>query len=401
MGRKIIIQDGKLLVPNNPVIPFIEGDGTGPDIWAASRRVIDAAVAKAYAGAREIDWIPVLAGDKAYQATGEYLPRETLTTIKECIVAIKGPLGTPIGGGFRSVNVGLRHELDLYACVRPVKWIPGTPSPVVRPELVDVVIFRENIEDVYAGVEWPAGSDQANRLVSYLNTDMGSKIPEEAGIGIKFISRRGSERIMRKALEYALANGRKTVTIVHKGNIMKYTEGAFKNWCYELAAREFGSFVIAEKELASGQTVPEGRILINDRIADNMFQQILLRSQEYDVLVCPNLNGDYLSDAVAAQVGGLGMAPGGNIGDYVAVFEATHGNAPKYAGLDKVNPASVILSAVMMLEYIGWREAGSIITGALGKTIQQKTVTYDLARSLPNAKELKTSAFADAMIANM
>lgn len=400
MSDKIKIENGKLVVPDNPIIPFIEGDGTGPDIWAASYRVINAAVEKTYNGKRHISWRKVLAGENAFKETGSYLPDETLNTIKECIVAIKGPLGTPIGGGFRSINVTLRRELNLYACVRPVKWIPGTPSPVVRPDLVDVVIFRENIEDVYAGIEWSADSENGQKVAAYLNSQMGCNIPPEAGIGIKFLSRLGSQRIMRKALQFAIDNGKKTVTIVHKGNIMKYTEGAFKNWCYEVAKHEFGDVIITEEEL-QGRQVPEGKILVNDRIADNMFQQILLRSAEYDVLVCPNLNGDYLSDAIAAQVGGLGMAPGGNIGDFTAIFEATHGNAPKYAGLDKVNPGSVLLSAVMMLQYIGWNEAADKIVQALSQTIQQKTVTYDLARGISGAKELKTSEFADAIIQNL
>lgn len=400
MGEKITIQNGKLVVPDNPTIPYIEGDGTGPDIWAASSRVIDAAIAKAYQGIRRIHWHKVLAGENAFQECGEYLPAATLAAIKECIVAIKGPLGTPIGGGFRSINVTLRHELDLYACIRPVRHIPGTPSPVVHPELVDIVIFRENIEDVYAGIEWPVDSEQTQKLAGYLNAEMGCKIPAHSGIGVKFLSRQGAERIMRKAMQYAIDHGRRTVTIVHKGNIMKYTEGAFKNWCYELAKKEFDQVAITEDEL-SGNELPAGKILINDRIADNMFQQLLLRSAEYEILVCPNLNGDYLSDATAAQVGGLGMAPGANMGDYIAVFEATHGNAPKYAGLDKVNPGSVILSAVMMLQYIGWHEAADSIVIALGKTIQQKIVTYDLARGIEQAREVKTSEFADAIIANL
>lgn len=398
--EKISIVNGKLVVPDSPVIPFIEGDGTGPDIWAASRRVVDAAVDKTYGGRRRIAWRQVLAGEEAFRRTGQYLPTETLDAIKECVVAIKGPLGTPVGGGFRSVNVALRQELDLYACVRPVKWVPGTPSPVVHPELVDVVIFRENIEDVYAGIEWPAGGAEAEKVRGFLNGEMKCRIPTEAGLGVKFISRAGSERLFRKAMQYAIANKRRVVTIVHKGNIMKYTEGAFKNWCYALAAREFADSVITEEALA-GDKPPAGKILLNDRIADNMFQQLLLRSGEYDILVCPNLNGDYLSDAAAAQVGGLGMAPGGNIGDHIAVFEATHGNAPKYAGLDKVNPGSVILSAAMMLTYLGWPEVAGCIEAALGKTVLARTVTYDLARSLAGASELKTSAFADAIIANM
>ena len=400
MSEKIKLHNGSILVPDHPVIPCIEGDGTGPEIWAAASSVIDAAIAKVYNGTRRINWLPVLAGERAYQETGSYLPNETLTAIKECVVAIKGPLGTPIGGGFRSINVTLRKELNLYACIRPVKWVPGTPSPVVRPDLVDIVIFRENIEDVYAGIEWPSDSGEAVKVTNYLNQEMNCRIPEGAGIGIKFLSKEGTERIMRKALQYAEENGRRIVTIVHKGNIMKYTEGAFKTWCYQLAKSEFGHIVITEEELA-GKPLPAGKILINDRIADNMFQQILLRSGDYDILVCPNLNGDYLSDAIAAQVGGLGMAPGANVGDGVAIFEATHGNAPKYAGLDKVNPGSVILSAVMMLRYMHWHEAAEAVTTALTKTIQQKTVTYDLARGIEGAEELSTSQFAAAIIANL
>lgn len=402
MAGAIVVEQDRLVVPERPIIPFIEGDGTGPDIWAASKRVIDAAVEKSYGGTRQIAWKEVLAGEKAYAQTGEYLPSETLETLRRHIVAIKGPLGTPIGGGFRSINVTLRQKLDLYACVRPVKWIGGTPSPVLKPEDVDVVIFRENIEDVYAGVEWPADSVQARMVTAFLNDKMACHIPEEAGIGIKFISRHGAERIMRKAMRYALEHGRKRVTVVHKGNIMKYTEGAFKNWCNALAQKEFSSHLISEQEVAAaGGVIPEGKILLNDRIADNMFQQILLRSREYEVLVCPNLNGDYLSDAIAAQVGGLGMAPGCNMGDHIAIFEATHGNAPKYAGLDKVNPGSLLLSAVMMLRYIGWQEAATTIETAMEKAIRQKKVTYDLARRMPGAMELKTSAFATAVINNM
>lgn len=400
MSEKIRIENGSLIVPDHPVIPFIEGDGTGPDIWAASSRVIDAAVEKAYGGVRKICWRKVLAGERAFKETGDYLPPETLSAIRECVVAIKGPLGTPVGDGFRSVNVALRQELDLYACIRPVKWIPGTPSPVLRPELVDIVIFRENIEDVYAGVEWPADSDGARKVIRYLSAELDCKLPAAAGVGIKFISRQATERIMRKALRYAVDNGRKKVTIVHKGNIMKYTEGAFKNWCYELAKGEFGDFAVSEAELG-GAPAPEGKIVVNDRIADNMFQQLLLRSDEYDLLVCPNLNGDYLSDAAAAQVGGLGMAPGANMGDFVAVFEATHGNAPRYAGMDKVNPGSLLLSAAMMLRYLRWGEAADSMVAALGKTIRQKTVTYDLARAISGARELRTSEFAAALIANL
>ena len=400
MAEKITIQNGKLVVPDCPVIPFIEGDGTGPDIWAASQKVMDAGVAKAYGGKRRIEWMEILAAEKAHRFTGEWLPQKTLAAIREHVVAIKGPLGTPIGGGFRSINVTLRQELDLYACIRPVKWVPGTPSPVVHPQHVNAVIFRENIEDNYSGIEWAAGTEQAEQVRSFLNGEMGCRLPEESGIGVKFISRTGSERIMRRAMQYAVEQGRKTVTIVHKGNIMKYTEGAFKTWCYELAKKEFAALTVTEEEVWQGASV-DGKILINDRIADNMFQQILLRPQEYEVLVCPNLNGDYLSDAMAAQVGGLGMAPGANVGDAAAIFEATHGNAPKYAGMDKMNPGSVILSGVMMLDYLGWNEAARLIEAALGKTILQKTVTYDLARGIDGATELKTSEFGAAIIANM
>jgi isocitrate dehydrogenase len=399
MPEKIYVKDGKLIISDNPIIPFIEGDGTGPDIWRATRKVVDAAVEKAYGGRRSIEWKEILAGEKAFHLTGQWLPEETVDAIKEHIIAIKGPLTTPIGGGFRSINVTLRQELDLYACVRPVKWIPGVPSPVVHPEHVDVVIFRENTEDIYAGIEWEAESEDAKKARQFLNIEMSCNVPEDAGIGVKYISKAASERLMRKALKYAIENGRKSVTIVHKGNIMKYTEGSFKNWCYALAKSEFAGIIVSEEELPScGSNVPEGKIIVKDRIADNMFQQLLLRPSEYDVIVTPNLNGDYLSDAAAAQVGGLGMAPGGNIGDYIALFEATHGTAPKYAGLDKVNPGSLILSAVMMLEYMGWKEAASLITEGLAKAISQKTVTYDLARQMEGAREVTTSEFARAII---
>lgn len=402
MPEKITVRNGKLVVPDQPVIPFIEGDGTGPDIWRATNRVVDAAVEKAFHGRKKIAWKEILAGEKAYQQTGKWLPEETLEAIKEYIVAIKGPLTTPVGGGFRSINVTLRQELDLYACVRPVKWIPGVPSPVTHPEWVDVVIFRENTEDIYAGIEWETGSEGVKKVREFLNREMSCHVPDDAGIGVKYISKAASERIMRKALRYAVENGRKSVTIVHKGNIMKYTEGSFKNWCYELARQEFGDIIVTEEELATqGKIRPEGKILVNDRIADNMFQQLLLRSKEYDVLVTPNLNGDYLSDAAAAQVGGLGMAPGANIADYIALFEATHGTAPKYANLDKINPGSLILSAVMMLEYLGWKEAANLINIGLTKAIQQKTVTYDLARQMEGAQEVKTSEFAEHIIQNM
>lgn len=402
MSEKITIVEGRLRVPECPVIPYIEGDGIGPDIWSATRVVVDAAVNKAYRGRRQIQWKEILAGEKSYRLTAEWLPLATLDAIDEYIVAIKGPLTTPVGGGIRSLNVAIRQELGLYACIRPVRWIRGTPSPVVHPEWVDIVIFRENTEDIYAGIEWEAGSEEARKVVRFLNDKMGCRLVESAGIGIKPITRAATERLMRKALRYAIGNRRRSVTIVHKGNIMKYTEGAFRTWCYELAAREFGNVVVTEDELPSvGGTVPEGKIVVNDRITDNMFQQVLLRGKEYDVIVAPNLNGDYLSDAIAAQVGGLGMAPGANIGDYLAVFEATHGTAPRYAGLDKVNPSSLILSAAMMLDYIGWNEAAKAVVVALEATVAQKTVTYDLARQIEGARQVRTSEFAAAIVANM
>ena len=395
--------DGSLVVPQHPIIPFIEGDGTGPDIWAAARRVLDAAVTKSYQGTRAIKWLEILAGEKAFQQTGEWLPQETIDALKKYVVSIKGPLTTPVGEGMRSLNVTLRQVLDLYACVRPVRYYRGVVSPVKEPELVDMVIFRENTEDVYAGIEWQAGTDKANRVIEFLRNEMGALVRDNSGIGIKPISEFGTKRLVRKAIQYALDHGRESVTLVHKGNIMKFTEGAFRNWGYELAAEEFGDSVITEAVLwdqFSGK-VPPGKIVIKDRIADAMFQQILLRPNEYSVLAMPNLNGDYMSDALAAQVGGLGIAPGANIGDGVAVFEATHGTAPKYAGLDKVNPGSVLLSGVMLLEYIGWQEAADVITSALETTISNKTVTYDLARLMTGATELSCSAFGSAIIANM
>ena len=395
--------DGTLNVPETPVIPFIEGDGTGPDIWAAARRVLDAAVARSYRSARSIDWLEILAGEKAFAATGEWLPEATVEALRKYVVSIKGPLTTPVGEGMRSLNVTLRQVLDLYACVRPVRYYQGVVSPVKNPGLVDMVIFRENTEDVYAGIEWPAGSDQANRVIEFLRSDLGAAIRDNSGIGIKPISEFGTKRLVRKAIQYALDTGRDSVTLVHKGNIMKFTEGAFRNWGYELAADEFAESTISEAALWEEHNgrVPEGRIVIKDRIADAMFQQILLRPAEYSVLAMPNLNGDYMSDALAAQVGGLGMAPGANIGDGVALFEATHGTAPKYAGLDKVNPGSLLLSGVMLLEYIGWGEAAALIERALEATITRKTVTYDLARLMEGATELSCSAFATAIIDNM
>jgi isocitrate dehydrogenase len=399
-GEKISVSDKKLRVPDNPIIPFIEGDGTGPDIWRAARSVFDFAVEKTYSGKKKIHWMEIYAGEKASALYKTFLPEETLEAVKEYIVAIKGPLTTPVGGGIRSLNVALRQELDLYACIRPVEYFPGTPSPMKKPESVDMIIFRENTEDVYSGIEWAKDSEEAKKIIEFLKTSMNKSIRADSGIGIKPISEFGSKRIMRKAMEYAVANGRKSVTIVHKGNIMKFTEGAFKTWAYEVAVKEFRNNVVLESEMAEGKSAA-GKIIIKDRIADSMFQQVLIKPEEYDVIVTTNLNGDYLSDAIAAQVGGLGMAPGSNIGDYYAVFEATHGSAPKYAGLNKVNPGSVILSGVMMLEYIGWNEAARLIKKALGKTIQNKTVTYDLARQIENAKELKCSEFAREICANI
>jgi isocitrate dehydrogenase len=399
-GAAITRKNGQLVVPDRPIVPFIEGDGTGPDIWRASARVFEAAVDKAYSGRRRIVWFEVPAGEKAKDATGEWLPNDTLEAIKAYKVAIKGPLTTPVGGGIRSLNVTLRQVLDLYACVRPVRYFKGTPAPVTHPERMNVVIFRENTEDVYAGIEWAKGTPQAETIIKFLEREMGKRVRIDSGIGIKPISETGTKRLMRMAISYALMNKRKVVTIVHKGNIMKFTEGAFRDWGYELAKAEFRDSIVTEDEV--GQGAPrEGKIVINDRIADSVFQQILTRTSDYDVFATPNLNGDYLSDACAAQVGGLGMAPGANIGDDIAFFEATHGTAPKYAGKDMVNPGSVILSGVMMLRYMGWGEAADKIEAALEKTIQQKKVTYDLARQMENATELKTSQFADAVIENM
>ncbi|MCC6025415.1 MAG: isocitrate dehydrogenase (NADP(+)), partial [Caldimicrobium sp.] len=373
------------------------------DITPAMIKVVDAAVDKAYGGKRKIKWVEVLAGEKAFKETGNYLPEETLKIIKECVVAIKGPLTTPVGGGFRSLNVTLRQVLDLYACVRPVRWIPGTPSPVKHPEKVNMVIFRENTEDVYAGIEFESGSKEAKRLIEFLREELKKTVREDAGIGIKPISPFGSKRLVRKAIKYALEHKLPSVTLVHKGNIMKYTEGAFRNWGYEVAKEEFPEVTVAEDEIPTRfpNGVPEGVVVIKDRIADAMFQWALLRPEEYSILATPNLNGDYLSDALAAQVGGLGMAPGANIGDGYAVFEATHGSAPKYAGLDKANPSSLILSAKMMLEYIGWKEAADLIWEALAKTIQSKVVTYDLARQMEGAREVKCSEFAEEVVKNI
>ena len=403
-GEKIQYnQDGKLNVPDQPIIPYIEGDGVGPDIWRASVRVFDAAVKKCYGGKRKVHWLEVFAGEKAFQLKKEWAPEETIETIREYKVGIKGPLTTPVGGGIRSINVLLRQRLDLYACIRPVKYISGTPSPLKHPEKVDMVVFRENTEDVYAGIEWKEGSEEALRLREFLEREMGKRIREDSGIGIKPISRFGTKRLVRMAIQYALSHGRRSVTLVHKGNIMKFTEGAFRDWGYEVAKEEFGERILLESELGDKKVknLPEGKIVLKDRIADAMFQQILLRPEEYDVLAMPNLNGDYMSDALAAQVGGLGMAPGGNIGDQAAVFEATHGTAPKYANQDVINPGSLILSGAMMFDYLGWSEVGEKIKKALEKTISKKIVTYDLARQMKGAKKVKCSEFASAIIENL
>lgn len=394
--------DKGLHVPDNPIIPFIEGDGTGPDIWAAAVRVFDAAVEKAYGGRRQIAWKEVLAGEKAFNLLGTWLPEETEQVFKEYLVGIKGPLTTPVGEGFRSLNVTLRQRLDLYVCLRPVKYYPGIPSPVKQPELVDMVVFRENTEDVYAGLEAPAGSSKATKLIDFCKTELGWEIRPDSGIGIKPISRFGTERLVRAAIRYALQQGRKSVTLVHKGNIMKYTEGAFRNWGYELAKREFGDQVLTQEEIGD-RGVSKGKVLIKDVIADAFLQQILTRPAEYDVIATMNLNGDYISDALAAQVGGIGIAPGANI-NYEsghAIFEATHGTAPKYAGKDMVNPSSVILSGVMMFQYLGWKEAADLIEKGLQEAIRRKIVTYDFARLMEGAVQVSTSAFGTAIIEHM
>lgn len=419
-GQPITIQDGNLQVPNNPIVPFIEGDGTGPDIWAASQKVLDAAVEKAYNGERKIAWYEVFAGEKAFNQFGEWLPADTLTAIREYFIAIKGPLTTPIGGGIRSLNVALRQELDLYVCLRPVRYFNGVPSPVKRPELVDTVIFRENTEDIYAGIEYEEGSEAVKKLISFLQNEMGVnkiRFPETSGIGIKPVSKEGSKRLIRAAIEYAIKHNRKSVTLVHKGNIMKFTEGAFKNWGYELAEQEYADQTFtwgqydrikeAEGTEAANKAQQEaeaaGKIIIKDAIADIALQQILTRPAEFDVIATLNLNGDYLSDALAAQVGGIGIAPGANI-NYVtghAIFEATHGTAPKYAGLDVVNPGSVILSGVLMLEHMGWQEAADLIYKGMEAAINNKTVTYDFARLTEGATEVKCSEFGELIIKNM
>ena len=402
MGGEIAVQQGTITsVPDNPIILFIKGDGVGPDIWRAAVLVIDAAVQKAYAGRRKIAWQEVFAGEEAVKRDNDTLPAETLQSIGHYKVTIKGPLTTPVGGGFRSLNVALRQHFDLYACIRPIRYIQGTPSPLKNPEQVDFVIFRENTEDVYAGIEWRGEDQDGKKVMRFLRDEMGVTVRDGSGIGIKPMSSFATKRLVRRAIEYALEHGRRSVTLVHKGNIMKYTEGSFRDWGYEVAEQEFADHVVREDIVGNDATVPQGRVVIKDRLADAMFQQVLLRPGEYDVLAMPNLNGDYLSDACAAMVGGLGMAPGANIGDEVAIFEATHGSAPKYANQDKVNPGSMILSGAMMLEYLGWVEAAGLIQRAVEHTIQAKTVTYDLHRQMEGATLLSCSQFGEAVVGNM
>jgi len=403
-GMRVTIQGDKLDIPDNPIIPFIEGDGIGPDITPTMRKVLDTAVEHAYKGKRKIVWFEIYAGEKAQELYGEVLPQETFKVIEHFIIAIKGPLTTPVGGGYRSLNVTLRQKLDLYSCIRPVKYYQGVPSPVVAPEKMDIVIFRENTEDVYAGIEWREGSPEAKELIQILKNKFGvDSIPQDSGIGIKPISKGRTDRLVRAAIKYALKYKLKSVTLVHKGNIMKFTEGAFRDWGYQLAKKEFRDEIVTEDELWSkfDGRMPEKKILIKDRIADSIFQQILTRTDEYDVIATPNLNGDYLSDAAAAQIGGLGLAPGANIGDFIALFEATHGSAPKYTGQDKVNPSSLILSGMLMLRYMNWDEAADLIEQALEETIQQKRVTYDLARLMDNISPIKCSEYGDAICENI
>jgi isocitrate dehydrogenase len=402
-GQPITLKNNQLQVPDIPIIPFIEGDGIGPDIWKAAQYVFESAIAKAYQGKKKIAWMEIYAGDKAKSQFGEWLPTETVDTIRKYYIAIKGPLTTPVGGGYRSLNVTLRQVLNLYACIRPVKYYQGVPSPVKEPEKMNVIVFRENTEDVYAGIEWAMGSPEAKRVIDYLNSEFKTNILPDSGIGIKPISKRASQSLVRKAAEYLIQNNRSSLTLVHKGNIMKFTEGAFKDWGYQLIMEEFRNHFITEHDLwekHDGNT-PSRKKVVKDRIADNMLQQILTRTAEYDIIATPNLNGDYLSDACAAQVGGLGMAPGANIGDVHGLFEATHGTAPKYAGQDKVNPSSLILSGVLMFQYLKWSEVGNIIEKALEKTVMKQKVTYDLARQIdPKLKPLKTSEFAKAIVDN-
>jgi isocitrate dehydrogenase len=401
-GKRITVKNKNLVVPDNPIIPVIEGDGIGRDIMKAARRVVDASVEKTYKGKKRIVWMDIYAGENANRIYKEWLPKETIEAIKYYIVALKGPLTTPIGGGYRSLNVTLRQVLNLYACVRPVRYFQGVPSPVAHPERMDVVIFRENTEDVYAGIEWKKGTKDAKKVIDFINSRLAKNIRSDSGIGIKPISVTGTKRLVRKAINYAIDRKRPSVTLMHKGNIMKFTEGAFRDWGYQVA-KEFKGKVVTESELWSKYDgkQPKGVVVLKDRIADSMFQQILTRTDEYDVIATPNLNGDYISDAAAAQVGGLGMAPGGNIGDYIGLFEATHGTAPKYADKDMVNPGSLILSAVMMLEYLGWNKAADMITKAIETTIKKKTVTYDLHRLMKGAKKVSTSEYATNIIKNM
>jgi isocitrate dehydrogenase len=409
MGDRIDFRDGRWVVPERPVIPFIEGDGTGPDIWRASQRVFDAVIKQVSGGKRRVEWLEVLAGEKAFQQTGSWLPEATLEAIRHHRVAIKGPLTTPVGGGIRSLNVALRQLLDLYACIRPVRYFSGVPSPMREPEKLDVVVYRENTEDVYTGVEYAAGTPEASKLLAFLRDQFGAKIRDGSALGIKPMSRFGTQRLVAKAIEYAIKSRRPSVTLVHKGNIMKFTEGAFREWGYEVARERFGDKTIPESAVAKGAggaggagggggAGDAGKVIVKDRIADSMFQQVLLRPEEYSVLATPNLNGDYLSDACVAQIGGLGMAPGGNVGDGYAVFEATHGTAPKYAGLDKVNPGAVILSGAMMFEELGWTDAADAIVRGLSGAIAARRVTYDLARQMPGATEVSTSRFAECII---
>jgi len=404
-GERIRIESDHLVIPDKLIIPFIEGDGTGVDIMPVARKVIDTAINQAYKGKskRKIVWLEIYAGEKAKKLYGEYLPKDTIKAIQYFTIALKGPLTTPVGGGIRSLNVTLRQVLDLYSCIRPVKYYTGVPSPVVHPEWMDVVIFRENTEDVYAGIEWRQGSKEALSLIQYLKQNFNTTIPQDSGIGIKPISISNTKRLMRAAIKYAIKYKRKSVTLVHKGNIMKYTEGSFRDWAYEVAKQEFRDKIITEDELEKEfkGKIPEGKILINDRIADNMFQQILVRTNEYDVIATPNLNGDYLSDACAAQIGGLGIAPGANIGDFMGIFESTHGSAPKYAGQDKVNPTSLILSGVLMLQYIDWTAPAQLIERAIAATIQQKRMTYDLARQMKDVTPIKCSEYGNAVCENI
>jgi len=403
-GKKIESIEDELSVPNNPIIPFIEGDGVGPEIMDVTRKVLDISIDKAYKDKKKIVWLEIYAGGKAKEKYNEFLPQDTLEAIRYFLVAIKGPLTTPIGEGFRSLNVTLRKVLNLYACIRPVQYIYGVPSPVVHPEKVNIIIFRENTEDVYSGIEWAKGSPEAKQIISYLKEEFNTDIREDSGIGIKPISERASKRLVRKAIQYAIDNDRQSVTLVHKGNIMKFTEGAFRNWGYKVAKEEFGDKIITEEELKKKYTgkIPKGKLIIKDRIADNMFQEVLLRPEDHDVVALTNLNGDYLSDACAAQVGGLGVAPGANMGDYIALFEATHGTAPAIAGRNEVNPSSLLLSGAMMLEHIGWEKAAILVRKAIAKTVKEEKITFDLAVLMEKTvKPIKCSEFGEAVIKNM